>query len=229
MNTLLVYVYASLYKDIDDRCNRFVRTYLKYPPEYPHRMCVVVNGSKITDHITNKFNGINCEFVEHDNTGWDIGAYMRVAEDPSFLCDGMFLCGSATHFKRNGWLNRICSVWDKYGPNLYGSHGSYKKRPHIRTATGVLVPPFMLICYPHKPIITTEDRYRFEHGIYSVAWFAGVLKHKALVVSWEGIHEIGEWPNIPNGFNNGDQGNCLCYDRVTDVLDYRKRHNIIIK
>ena len=218
---LMVYVYCPSYPNMDAFCSRFVNTYKKFPPEYTHRLCIVVNGSPVTDHIKSRFDGIKCEYALHNNVGWDIGAYIKISEDPAWLADAIFCCGSTTHFKKAGWLNRICSVWNDLGPNLYGSHGSHEIRPHIRTAAGFLVPPFFLASYPNKPTqdtVNKHERYNFEHGECSLTWYASVLKHKSLVVTWDGVYEMPDWPAIYNGYRHGDQSNCLCYDRMLDAF-----------
>jgi len=215
---LMVYIYAYQYLNMSGYLRRFIDTYRKFPAGRDHKLLVVINGGYAYDQDLALINELDCDVVECDNLAFDTGAYRDIAASDYGKTEAMFCCGATTHFMKAGWLDRICHVWDQLGPNLYGAIGSHEQRPHIRTATGFLLSPFFLTSYPH-PSIDTE-RYNFEHGEESLTWWATILKHKALMVTWDGVYEQHQWPMVKGGFREGSQYNLLCYDKHCDRHGY---------
>lgn len=214
MIPLMVYIYAPGYQNMDGYCSRFVKTYIQYPPDYDHVLCVIVNGARLSNAIRSKFKGIECVYEEYDNVGMDIGAYVYASKLSRYTSSAIFCCGSNLYFKRQGWLKRFMDVWNDYGPSLYGSLATNEVRPHIRT-TGFLVPKFMLFSYPHNPI-TNIKRHTFEYGNESLIWWCSILKHVPYMVTWSGVYTCGQWGRVKKAYRSGDQSECLCHDLLCD-------------
>jgi hypothetical protein len=118
----------------------------------------------------------------------------------------------------------MAGAFQKHGNALYGSMGnagdaSVKVFPHIRT-TGFWLSPTLFNAYPtviNKP----EQRYPFEHGPNCLTEWVKSQGLKALIATWSGEYETGQWDSIPNGFHRGDQSALLTGDRVTDPPYYQ--------
>lgn len=220
MKPLLVYICAVHYRNSMEYFRRFVESYINNPPGAEHYTVIVANGGPFKKEHYNLFDRMGeCTYHYGDNIGYDLGAYISISRDIKYPSNTMFCCGTSLYFKKPGWLKRLLDVWDEYGPSIYGTLSTHQIRPHIRT-TGFLVPKFMLFTYPH-PTITLAQRYNFEHGEESICWWARILKHRPLVVSWMGVHDWQEWENIPLGYRKGNQSNCLCYDSHSDRSGYQ--------
>ena len=148
MKTVIVYVYASAAgAKYDDYAIRFLMSYYANPPGIEHDTTVVLNGSKATSETTCLFGSLpNCNFIEHDNSGYDIGAFQRAARDVP--CDLMVFFGASTYFPRPGWLLRMASVFQRFGNAQYGAMGNGGDKrvnvwPHIRTTAFWMNPKLM--------------------------------------------------------------------------------------
>lgn len=220
-SVVLVYVHVALPSHVANSA-RFVGTYVKHPPGYEHRTVVVCNGGPRTAETDALFAPIpGCEFLQHDNSGQDIGAYQKAAREVP--CDLMVFFGSSTYFRKPGWLVRMVDSFEKYGPTLYGATGNRGDMnsnvyPHIRT-TAFWMPPALLNNYPNR-ITRNDQRYPFEHGtICLTSW---ICRHGMipLVVSWDGEYSWENWDLIPNGYHQGNQDNLLVGDRLTEPPYY---------
>jgi hypothetical protein len=209
----LVYVYPS--SGFESAAVRFIDSYIKHPPEFPHSAVVVVNGGNATTKIKKLFEPLKPSYFLHDNSGWDIGAFIAAAS--KINTEAMLCLGANTHFKRAGWLKRYVEAWRKLGPGMYGTLASNEVRPHICT-TGFLTPPELLRAYPYK-VDTQEDRYEFEWG--KGAFWRRVQKAGMPVkmVTWDGVWGMDQLRVPPNIYRRGDQSNCLVYFRHSDAYD----------
>jgi hypothetical protein len=221
MKIALVYVYP-----LDGKQNfaplaaQFVASYQQHPPGHEHETIIVCNGERAADTSKALFNPLpNVSFIDHDNSGWDIGAFQCAASKSD--ADIMIFCGSHTYFRKRGWMLRMRDVFEQFGNSLYGSTGNqgdsgFNVYPHVRT-TGFWCSPAMMAQYPLK--VTQPgaggQRYEMEHGQQCLTgWFVRQGK-QALVVGWDCVHEVTNCNAIPNGFHNGDQSNVLVGDRLT--------------
>ena len=211
----VVYVYPVRRAEYDQAARRFVSTYREFPPLADHTLHVVCNGEAWSEENAAIFAGIPCRFHFHDDSGWDIGAFQMAARE--IECDLLVCLGGHTHFKRAGWLGRMCEAFNEYGPGLYGSSASYYLSDHIRTAA-FWCHPGLIHAYG-KRVRTHQERYDFEHGANSITALAESLGLGCSMVTWEGIYPKAEWRDPPDIFWRGDQRNSLCYDRQFEVYD----------
>jgi hypothetical protein len=217
MKIELVYVYP-VGGHYDEYAYRFLESYRANPPGLEHSTTIVCNGGPMSGTMECIFSGLpNCTFFNHDNSGYDIGAYQQVSR--RVPCDMMVFFGSSAYLKRPGWMIPMAAAFEKYGPNcLYGSMGNQGNAacsvfPHIRT-TGFWLSPALLNAYPfiiNKP----EYRYHFEHGQDCLTEWVKKRGGRNFVVGWSGEFEYPYWDSIPNGYHQGDQSAILSGDRVS--------------
>jgi len=212
-NVVVAYIAVSdpnLYS-IDTYAPRFRDTYLKFAAGYPHRLIVVCNGGKLTPFRQKHFAGLNCEFYVRPNDGGkDISGYQAIAH--TVPCDFLVCLGESVYFHREGWLKRLVEARLENGPGMYGVFSSHCVRAHLNTnAFGC--DPWFLQKYPP---VEAAMRYEFEHG-GSALWRRIVAsKAKAMLVTWNGVWEPGQWRVPDNIMMRGDQSNCLCWCKHTD-------------
>lgn len=201
----------------------FMTSYRRYPPGIEHASVVLLNGGEATAEIRGIFEGLsNVTFVTHDNTGWDIGGYLKLARVAD--CQFMFCMGAHGYFRRPGWLRRIASVWEEQGPGFYGTLATYEVSPHFCT-TGFAVSPEILCGYS-APVITKEDRYGFEHGQNSLVRSLIVKGYPVKLVTWDGVYSWRDWRCPANIYVRGDQSNCLTFFKHSDsyeLSDYNEK------
>lgn len=222
---LVAVVYVHVPKDINHikLGQRFAASYRQNPPGISSHTVIVCNGSNPTKHTHELFDFMSPQYLIHDDSGWDIGAYQKAAREVP--ADLMVFFGGSTWFAKPGWLARMAESFIKHGNAIYGAmgnRGAGKVQPHIRT-TGFWLPPAILNRYP--TIVTQRakfgQRYEFEHGKDCLTGWVTRQGLKALVVSWDGEYEWADWDSIPNGFHKGDQSNLLVRDRLTDPPYYQ--------
>lgn len=218
---VLVYVYAmggaAGYRE---KANYFVRSYLENPPGFEHETRVVCNGIGVNSDAEALFKDLpNCSFMNHDDSGWDIGAYQLAAKHVP--ADLMIFCGGHTYFRKPGWLLRIWEVFEAHGYALYGATGNQGARgsgvhPHVRT-TGFWCPPKLLNAYPYQ--VTQPggggQRYEMEHGQTCLSNWAQSQQIQRLIVGWHHVLPLEQCDSMPNGYHQGDQSNVLIGDRMT--------------
>lgn len=198
-----------------DLALRFIQSYARFPAGANHQMVVVCNGP-ITNEAECLFSQIpDCIFLEHDNSGYDIGGFQKAARE--IPVDLMVFFGATAYLKGPNWLARMEEAWKAHGDTLYGAMGNRGNgssvQPHVRT-TGFWISSDLFNQYPHQ-VIRPEHRYMFEH---SEACLTSWIKRRRLspfIVSWTGVHSEAQWDSIPNGYHNGNQSNLLVGDRLT--------------
>ena len=216
----VVYVFplngSGIYLDL---ALKFIESYKRFPAGTEHQMVVVCNGSPVTDEVQCLFGEIpNCAFLEHDNSGYDCGAFQRASRE--IPADMMVFFGATAYIKGAGWLARMDQAWKEYGDTLYGAMGNrgnsyYSVQPHIRS-TGFWISTALFNQYPHR-VTTPDGRYPFEHGQFCLTNWIKSKRRIPYVVSWDGVYSEPLWDSIPNGYHNGNQSNLLCGDRLTKV------------
>lgn len=223
MSISVVYVYAPHLggEHEYEYAARFLQTYHMCPTLVPHQNIVVVNsGSQYaadTDGTKLLFSSLpNLTLLQHDNSGYDIGAFQRAAKEiPS---DIIVMFGSSAYLKGSGWLERMVDAMQKRGPGIYGSMGNAGMLnmgvfPHVRT-TGFWMPTMLMNQYPHR-ITQASQRYEFEHGRTCITQWCVNRGMGAWIVSWDGEWAHAQWDYIPNGFHRGDQSNMISGDRLS--------------
>lgn len=215
MTITVVYCFPVSHLYFENAC-RFVVTYILNPPGIDHRLVVVSNGGPPNLEMRALMDAIDhpVEWYEHNNSGYDIGAYQAVAH--VVPCDMMVFFGSSAYLRGPGWLKRMAEAFERHGPaNLYGSMGNDGNGnvfPHIRT-TGFWTAPLMMNMYPHR-VTRPEQRYPAEHGPECLTqWFKN-QGHRQLIVTWDNEWDW-PWDRIPNGYHQGDQSALLTGDRVS--------------
>ena len=224
MKIAIVYVYAVVSDatpgghNADHYTNRFLESYHANPPGLEHETVIVLNGTRATSEIVCLFSSLpNCRFIEHDNSGYDIGAFQFAAR--TFPCDLMVFFGASTYYPKPGWLIRMASVYDKYGLAQYGAMGSGAEASvnvfaHIRT-TAFWMPPQLMNAYP-KRVIHPEDRHPFEHGKDCLTEWVKSRGLSSFEVTWEKELTVNSWGADPNGYHRGNQSSLLAGDRMCE-------------
>lgn len=230
----IVYVYPVLPSLGDVPYNysrRFLRGYQAHFPIIDHESIVVINGGGVNSALKEHFRPLkNLRFIEHDDSGWDIGAFQRAARE----CDSelMVFFGTSIYFQGDGWLERMVDATHRRGVGLYGAMGNRGAKlmptypdvyPHVRT-TGFWTWRDLFNRYPMR-VTRKEQRYEFEHGRGCLAEW---LKHQGIktwVTSWYGEYKWEDW-DILNGYQSGDQSAMLVGDRLTEPPFYTLRPRI---
>lgn len=213
MRIVVAYVYPNISNRHYDACaKRFAIQYAKYDPgQRDHDIYVVVNGGGRLSGVQEKFfSPITANFMHHDNSGKDLGAFQRVAE--RVPCDLLVCMGAPSRPRVNGWLGMIESAVKNYGAGIYGNWGFHVPYPHIRT-TAFFICPEILNAYPVL-IKTDRQRYHAEHSPESLTM---MCKHEGLatnMVTTKGVFGINHWHHCP-------QDECLLMDQFSDRMAWR--------
>ena len=214
MKTTVVYVYPNhSYREL---ANWFVHSYNVCTAGREHDTLIVTQGCEPDNTMREMFGSLpGLRFLQHDNSGYDIGAFQKASRESS--AEMMVFFGTTGYLKNRGWLTRAHEAVERHGDTLYGTmgHGGAGPgiHPHIRT-TGFWISPSLFNQYP-SVIREPSQRYGFEHGSESLTtWILG-MNLTPWVVTMDGEYEIPQWGQIKNGYQNGDQSNLLAGDRLT--------------
>lgn len=209
---VVVYIYLPNDPEHVSLANRFVTQYLKCPAGVPHRVIVVNQGGYPSPEMKAQFAKLpNLSYYNHDDSGWDIGAFIAVSR---VVTEDVIACFGGTGFVQHpNWLKRMVEVWKKHGPGFYGSNSSYEITPHLSTS-GFWCSPQLLAEYPTR-VRTKEDRYAFEHARAGKCFWRqceakGV---KVMLATWDGEYEWRDWRKPANIFRRGNQSNCITFFR----------------
>jgi hypothetical protein len=220
MKPLLVYVYAG--PNYLDYAARFVSCYANFPPGADHDSLIVCNGVPADGMVRMLFSSLaNVNFVQHDNSGFDIGAFQFASSiQPPRI--GLFF-GASAFFQRPGWMSRVLESSARRGLGLYGSMGNagdnrVRVFPHIRT-TGFWLSTELFNNYPFK-VKQAGQRYEFEHGQTCLTEWCKQQGYMPWVATWDTEYPPHMWDHIPNGFHRGDQSNLLFKDRLCEPPFY---------
>lgn len=221
MKIELVYVYWTQHPEVETLSKRFVDTYFVNPPGEEHTTTIVCNGGQPTGERRALFDRLpNVSYLDHDNSGWDIGAFIAASKQST--ADMAVYFGPSIYFYRAGWLTRMVEAWQKHGPGMYGMTSSFESSPHLNT-TGFWCSPKWLAEYPY-PMVTKNDRYNFEHGTANKSQgikapdtngartFWRIIHKKGLpvkLVTWDGEYDWWDWRKPANIFRRGSQSNML--------------------
>jgi hypothetical protein len=198
----------------------FAQSYAKNPPGMEHDTLVICNGAPATQSSKDLFSPLpNVGYVDHDNSGWDIGAFQLAARIST--SDLMVFCGSKSYFRKPNWLIRMWEVFGEFGDTLYGSTGNqgdmrFNVHPHVRT-TGFWCTPKLLRDYPHRVTqsATGGERYMAEHGPNCLSNWVKQQGKQCWIAGFDSIWPLDQCDQMPGGFHNGIQYNVLVGDRLT--------------
>ena len=207
------------------KSERMVKTYLENPSGYDHETVVVCNGHKVTDEAKLLFEPLpNLTFIEHDNTGWDLGAFQLAAK--TITADIMMFLGGSVYFRKPNWLLRAVNAYLEHGPTLYGACADMGAIPlavkpnmvwpHIRTCS-FWCPPSFINDYPKKAKGKDfgGDRYLMEHGPFSLTAWCISKGYEPMVVSFYGTFTMKELEKS-GSYHVGNQEALLIGDSHTE-------------
>jgi hypothetical protein len=204
---------------------RFMDSYHANKPGLDHESIVVCNGAKPTFEAHMLFGSLpNLRFFEHDNSGYDIGAFQHVARE--IPADLMVFFGVSTFFRRAGWLKRMWDSYLNHGNAQYGAMGNRGNPavnvwPHIRT-TAFWMNPGLLNAYP-TTVTTNAQRHPFEHGKNCFTEWLKARGHQSWVITWKLDLLWAQWDSDPEGFSRGNQSNLLAGDHLCEPPYYPRR------
>lgn len=225
MSMSIVYVYpVNCGVNYERYALRFVQTYQQFKPQVDHETIVVLNNGSPNSELLCLFSSLpNLRFLQHDNSGHDIGAFQKAALTCS--SDMIVFFGSSTYFRRQTWLERMADAFVRHGPAIYGAMGNNGNisvgggvYPHIRT-TAFWLPPKFMNMYP-KRVTCPAERYPFEHGPECLTSWASQQRIQSFEITASMDLVLGQWGMDPNGYHRGDQGSLLVGDRMTEPPFY---------
>ena len=217
MNFLSIFITVSGGEQTERYTQRFTSTFKTFPPGADNwGLMVVSNGGPIAHNVSRHFTGLDAAFLERDNSGWDLGAYIEVANGVGNY-DFLLCCGQSVYFHRRGWLARLNQVCQEHGAGLYGFYASNLVAKHLNT-TCFCVSPQLLRGWNQK-VETKEQRYAFEHHPNAPFWRqVEALRRPVRLVMWN--HDLAPWQwragKVENEFWRGDQSQCLMWCSHTD-------------
>lgn len=221
----MVYICVAGNQKYQQYADRFLRSYQEKPPGIAHDTVVVLNGGQVTDEIVQKFSALpECTFLEHDNSGYDLGGYQQAAR--LFPSNLMLFLSASTFFTRAGWLSRMAAATQKHGEAIYGAMGNRGQinigvYPHLRT-TAFWLSTDLFTRYPTK-VVRNDQRHPFEHGPDNLTLWVKKQGLKALVVTWSGEYEWAHWDDDPNGYSRGNQSSLLAGDHLCEPPYFPRR------
>lgn len=225
MTTALVYVHVArpeAFEEFNQEARKFIATYREFPPEWDHDLVIVFCNGQATPEMIEIYDGLVSKNLFYEGSGMDIGAQQFAA----CRCRQQFVicANSRTYFHKAGWLKRMVECREQFGPGVYGAMASYEgcplgqiwPTPHLRTAFYGMDSELWRE-FPHT-VNSREDSFRFESGEWNIANWCESRGERAMLVSWGGCWEKSDWRKVPNGFRNGDQSNCLVWDRHCNIF-----------
>jgi hypothetical protein len=200
-----------------DRAIKFIASYNAHPAGYVHDSVIICNGGKADDQTRFLFESMpNCQFLEHDDSGFDIGGFQLAAR--SVPCDLMVFCGGNSYFRGAHWLARIVNVYQTYGDGLYGCTGNqgdsrFNVFPHVRT-TGFWCSPKLVNDHPLR-VTNNAQRYPYEHGPEGLTTWTLRQQKPVWIAGWNEVKPLHDCDSMRGGFHNASQENIIIGDRLT--------------
>lgn len=201
---------------------RFLASYASFKTGTDHGTTIVVNGGQIQPEYRTLFSLMpDCKFIQHDNSGYDIGAFQFAAR--TVPCDMMVFFGTSAYIQVDGWLMIMAQTFSADPRCQYGCMGNVGEIqsnvwPHIRT-TGFWMNPSLMNSYPFV-VTLPEQRHPFEHGQNCFTEWLKNRGIKSYVVTRRGRYEWRDWNSDPNGFQRGNQSSLLTGDRMCEPPYY---------
>lgn len=198
------------HKSYSESSKRFLETYRKFKPSIPHELVVVNCGKEKYDSM---FDDVASDYRTFSGGGFDCGTYQAIA--PTIDCDLLFALNTHTYFWRESWLDLFVLAANRFGPGVYGATASYERTPHLRTPS-IAFSPKIMAAYPFK-VDTRQGAADFEAGPDNFSMWAKREGYPVLLIAGSGCYKQEDWRKPANIFRDGNQTNCLIWDRHTDV------------
>jgi hypothetical protein len=198
---------------------RFCDTWRKFPPGCDCDLIAVVNNSDATNELHEIFDGLPVHFIRYDGKGADVASWQLASK----LNPGRFMVASTSraYFHREYWLRRMVEARERFGPGLYSTGISSEGGLCHLCIRFIGIDTDIFNLYPHQ--IDSRDKgcfFEIGQGNPDGCFSDWAQNHgQAVVVYWSGEFDGKVYPRIPNCFRNGDQSECLVFDRHTD--EYR--------
>lgn len=195
---------------------RFVATYNKFPPEYPHRLMLIDSNGGFTEKVARYFDSLDYDILAYRANGWDIGAHQFAAfnMEPQ---DWIMCFSSWAHFRQRGWLKAFVEARDAFGDGLFGSTTSFERNAHVR-GTGFFVRCERIHRYPFG-CNSREESFEFESGPNSLTLWCRKQGYGVWLVTPSGTVPLERSRDVNNIFRRGDQSNIWTFDKHTDIYD----------
>lgn len=191
MRVAVVYVFPQVDPGLHvPLARQFVQTWSQHPPGYAHQLYVVANGAHPQPAHLKLFEPLAAQWITHNNTGWDVGAYQMAAQ--TLDCDLLVCLGAHIRFHHPHWLAQMAESFILNGPGLYGPWGVRYPRWHIRT-TAFWCPPQILQAYPLIVGSYRPQRYEFEHGERSLTAHTLENGFPCCMVTRQGVFTWPDW------------------------------------
>lgn len=210
MSIAILYTHVTDLPRYSEAAQRFHETYQKFKPKIPHDLIICQN-----DHRPSPPD-IGAQF-HYQGQAKDCGAYLSAG--PHINADWVLCCNSHVYFHRDGWLERLAQVASEHGDKaMYGLTASYEVSPHLRT-TCMMVHPYDLNWYAQEHCLSRpEHANAMECGEWNFTEWMSHRGNFTWLVTWDHIRLRPEWRQIENGFRQGDQSQCLAFDRHTQIF-----------
>jgi hypothetical protein len=219
MRVIAVFVRVNNKPEYAHGEQRLLDSYLKFKPQYPHKLVIIDRNGDSPDDIEAKH-------LRYDKGGWDCGAWQFAGKN---IDTDLLVCfNSSTYITGDNWLKHFVDAVEKHGDGLYGPLTSYEIAPHVRTPC-MIFQPHVINDYPME-VQSREDTYRFE----SLGWPNGVPNftqwvknkgQKTVLVTWDGSYDLWQWRTPPNIFRRGDQSNLIVKDRHCEAYEVSYAEN----
>lgn len=185
---------------------RFFKSLLENPSGYPFNLVTVINRNRGRSGLLRRFIP-DCEVVDGDNVGWDIGAFIHTAA--RVKADAVCCFGGHSTVRHPDWLLKLVEAWQTFGSGLYGTNASNQVSPHLATS-GFLCPPSLITSHP-VVVRDTLTRYDFEHGPNSITRRALAAGMPVRLVTTKDTYPPATWRSTTAGHRQGDQSECLTF------------------
>lgn len=217
MKIAIVYPYiCNKAEHYREDLKRFCNTLHQFPAGYEYDLFVeMCGGGEFQGQDVDWFGDFFFSGSEYYGDGWDIGAHQHAANCVPYEIDFMICCCAHTFFHREGWLNRMVSAREEFGPGLYGAMASKENHPHIRTCFFGF-DPADLRAFP-TVINSRQKSLEFESGPDNFSLWMQRRGKPVKMVAWDGTYDLADCRKPDNVFRRGDQSNCLVWDRHTEL------------
>ncbi len=210
MKIAVVYVFPTIASACyEPYARRFAQQYVKHPPgAVDHDLYVVCNGPPIKHQQEKFFQPLVPNYLQHDNSGRDVGAHRLAAA--VIPCDIIVMLGSPVWPGRAGWLDLIHDAYLDNGPGLYGAFCFHAPAPHVRTTCYWTFPDLI---NSHTLQVHDQLRYEWEHGRESITRHCMKLGFPVLQLTWKGVYDYERWCHV-------EEKDCLFFDQHTERIGY---------
>jgi len=193
---------------------RFCDTWREFDPGRSCSIAALTCNGDVDSSISKMFHDMPVDFHRYDGAGCDLGSAQKISHafDQTFMVNMTSRC----YFWKSDWLRRLVIAREAIGPDLFGCYAS-RESGHLHLCTrAYCLDSDDFKQYPVE-IQSRNQGVFFECGDGCLLdWFEG-RGRAAWVVGWSGIHEKADWFKISNRFRNGDQSDCLIFDKHTDI------------